>query len=131
MPTRRRLPLTGRWPLAAAALLATIALPVHARIRRVPGPGAGVGGGSGRRRWHDLPGRVSRHDLQAPPLAFGADLLDSQPRRGEQPLQLVAGGRLGAAEGHQHLTDLIHHTSLFVQGAGTRALAMFTHPAAG
>ena len=31
MPTRRRLPLTGRWQFAAAALLATIALPVRAQ----------------------------------------------------------------------------------------------------
>jgi len=31
MPTRRRLPLTGRWQFAAAALLATIALPLRAQ----------------------------------------------------------------------------------------------------
>jgi dipeptidyl aminopeptidase/acylaminoacyl peptidase len=31
MPIRRRLTLTGRWQLAAAALLASIALPVHAQ----------------------------------------------------------------------------------------------------
>ena len=31
MPTRRRLQLTGRWPFAAAAILATIAVPAHAQ----------------------------------------------------------------------------------------------------
>ena len=31
MPTRRRLPLTGRWQLAAAALLASIAVPLRAQ----------------------------------------------------------------------------------------------------